>query len=102
MAKSRESRNVALVSAEVVGASCAALRLVRDEQRKTPNTAKAESTFFPGVLLCQRLDENARRMTSTLDAPFFILCIWKVLPLASLEDELLCLIPQDMAKARER
>jgi hypothetical protein len=72
MAKSREIRNVAVASARVIGASWAALYLARDEQPKTPNAAKRETPLFPGALLCQRLDENVRRLASTLDAPLYV------------------------------
>src|ERR1700756_4317789 len=72
MPKSREVANVTDVGAGVIGASWAALCLARDEQPGTLNTAKRETPLFPGVLLCQRVDENARRMTSKLDASFYV------------------------------
>jgi hypothetical protein len=53
------------------------------------------------ALLCQRFDDNARRLTIELAIPFSVVHL-AGLAASLVEGELQCLIPQDMAKAKER
>ena len=51
------------------------------------------------ALLCQVLDENAKRLASILDTPFSVVHLAGLEP-SLVEGELHCLIPQDMAKSQ--
>ena len=54
----------ALLTVILSGSLCTRVVLADDESKTVPASERA--------LLCQRLDENARRLASTLDAPFYV------------------------------